>query len=114
MYVNAKCPNCGCMFGTNDAKLEFEKLYINAKELSEISGMTYNECLKVIEKCRSIMQEKRYYVPESRPKMALFRIVSEYLGLIDDSKTVKENVSKEEAEELKAKFVEVGATVELA
>ena len=64
---------------------------INTKELSEISGMTYNECLKVIEKCRSIMQEKRYYVPESRPKMALFRIVSEYLGLIDDSKTVKEN-----------------------
>ena len=53
--------------------------------------MTYNECLKVIEKCRSIMQEKRYYVPESRPKMALFRIVNEYLGLIDDSKTVKEN-----------------------
>ena len=52
MYVNAKCPNCGCMFGTNDAKLEFERLYINAKELSEISGMTYNECLKVIEKCR--------------------------------------------------------------
>ncbi|CCY93799.1 unknown [Firmicutes bacterium CAG:884] len=37
------------------------------------------------------MQEKRYYIPESRPKMALFRIVSEYLGLIDDSKTVKEN-----------------------
>lgn len=91
MYVNAKCPNCGCVFGTNDAKLEFERLYINAKELSEISGMTYNECLKVIEKCRSIMQEKRYYVPESRPKMALFRIVNEYLGLIDDSKTVKEN-----------------------
>ena len=35
MYVNEKCPNCGCMFGTNDAKLEFERLYINAKELSE-------------------------------------------------------------------------------
>ena len=29
-------------------------------------------------------------------------------------KTIKEGVSKEEAEELKAKFVEVGATVELA
>ena len=33
MYVNAKCPNCGCMFGTNDAKLEFERLYINATKL---------------------------------------------------------------------------------
>lgn len=28
MYVNAKCPNCGCVFGTNDAKLEFERLYM--------------------------------------------------------------------------------------
>ena len=37
------------------------------------------------------MQEKRYYIPESRPKMALFRVGSEDLGLIDDSKTVKEN-----------------------
>ena len=36
-------------------------------------------------------QEKGYYIPESRPKMALFRVVSEYLGLIDDSKTVKDN-----------------------
>lgn len=91
MYVNAKCPNCGCVFGTNDAKLEFERLYINAKELSEISGMTYNECLKVIDQCRTIMKERKYYIPESKPRMALFRIVSEYLGLIDDSKTVKEN-----------------------
>lgn len=37
------------------------------------------------------MKERKYYIPESKPRMALFRIVSEYLGLIDDSKTVKEN-----------------------
>ena len=30
-----------------------------------------------------------------------------------DLSTVKENVSKDEAEDLKAKFTEVGATVEL-
>ena len=35
MYVNAKCPNCGCMFGTNDAKLEFERLY-NGENLKKI------------------------------------------------------------------------------
>lgn len=86
MQVTANCPNCGCMFGTNDAKLEFNRIYINAKELSEISGMTYNECLKVIEQCRYKMKEKNYYIPESRPKMALFRIVCEFLGLIDDIK----------------------------
>ena len=34
--------------------------------------------------------------------------------LVDGApKTVKENVSKEEAEELKAKFTEVGAVIEL-
>ena len=40
--------------------------------------------------------------------------LKEAKDLVDGApKTVKENVSKEEAEELKAKFTEVGATVEL-
>ena len=41
--------------------------------------------------------------------------LKEAKDLVDGApKTVKEGVSKEEAEELKAKFVEVGAVVELA
>ena len=41
--------------------------------------------------------------------------LKEAKDLVDGApKTVKENVAKEEAEELKDKFVEVGATVELA
>ncbi len=41
--------------------------------------------------------------------------LKEAKDLVDGApKTVKEGVSKEEAEELKAKFEEVGATVELA
>ena len=41
--------------------------------------------------------------------------LKEAKDLVDGApKTVKENVSKEEAEELKAKFVEAGAVVELA
>ena len=40
--------------------------------------------------------------------------LKEAKDLVDGApKTIKENVSKEEAEELKAKFTEVGATVEL-
>ena len=40
--------------------------------------------------------------------------LKEAKDLVDGApKTVKENVSKEEAEELKAKFEEVGATIEL-
>ena len=40
--------------------------------------------------------------------------LKEAKDLVDGApKTVKENVSKEEAEDLKAKFAEVGATVEL-
>ena len=40
--------------------------------------------------------------------------LKEAKDLVDGApKTIKENVKKEEAEELKAKFTEVGATVEL-
>jgi len=41
--------------------------------------------------------------------------LKEAKDLVDGApKTIKENVAKEEAEELKAKFTEVGAVVELA
>ena len=55
-------------------------------------------------------------------KIKVIKVVRDATGLglkeakelVDGApKTVKENVSKEEAEELKAKFTEVGATVEL-
>ena len=55
-------------------------------------------------------------------KIAVIKVVRDVTGLglkeakdlVDGApKTVKENVSKEEAEDLKAKFTEVGATVEL-
>ena len=56
-------------------------------------------------------------------KIAVIKVVRDVTGLglkeakdlVDGApKTVKEGVSKEEAEELKAKFEEAGATVELA
>ena len=56
-------------------------------------------------------------------KIAVIKVVREATGLglkeakdlVDGApKTVKENVAKAEAEELKAKFEEVGATIELA
>ena len=55
-------------------------------------------------------------------KIKVIKVVRDATGLglkeakelVDGApKTVKENVSKEEAEELKAKFTEVGATVDL-
>ena len=55
-------------------------------------------------------------------KIKVIKVVRDATGLglkeakelVDGApKTVKENVSKDEAEELKAKFTEVGATVEL-
>lgn len=55
-------------------------------------------------------------------KIGVIKVVREITGLglkeakelVDGApKTVKENVSKEEAEDLKAKFTEVGATIEL-
>ena len=47
-------------------------------------------------------------------KSAFNVVLKEAKDLVDGApKTVKENVAKEEAEELKAKFEEVGAVVEL-
>ena len=55
-------------------------------------------------------------------KIAVIKVVRDVTGLglkeakdlVDGApKTVKENVSKEEAEDLKAKFTEVGAVIEL-
>ena len=55
-------------------------------------------------------------------KISVIKVVRDVTGLglkeakelVDGApKTVKENVSKEEAEELKAKFTEVGAVIEL-
>ena len=56
-------------------------------------------------------------------KIAVIKVVRDVTGLglkeakdlVDGApKTIKENVAKEEAEELKAKFTEAGAVVELA
>ena len=56
-------------------------------------------------------------------KLAVIKVVREATGLglkeakdlVDGApKTIKENVAKEEAEAMKAKFAEAGATVELA
>ncbi len=56
-------------------------------------------------------------------KIAVIKVVREATGLglkeakdlVDGApKTIKENVAKEEAESMKAKFAEAGATVELA
>ncbi|MBR6033455.1 MAG: 50S ribosomal protein L7/L12 [Clostridia bacterium] len=56
-------------------------------------------------------------------KIAVIKVVRDATGLglkeakdlVDGApKTIKENVAKEEAEDLKAKFTEAGATVELA
>ena len=48
-------------------------------------------------------------------KIPVIKVVRDATGLGDGApKTIKEGVSKDEAEELKAKFEEAGATVELA
>ena len=47
-------------------------------------------------------------------KIKVIKVVRDATGLGDGApKTVKEGASKEEAEELKAKFTEVGAVIEL-
>ena len=56
-------------------------VYVTAKELSQVTKMSYAECLKVIDNCRATMQEKNLYVPKGKERLALTAIVKKYLGL---------------------------------
>ena len=58
------------------------KLYLNAKDLQEmIPNLTYDNAIKIINKARKIMEDKKYLIPIARPKVALTSIVLDMLGI---------------------------------
>lgn len=59
-------------------KNDFE--YMSASELKELTGMSIEECRRIIKKSREIMKQKNYYVPISRPLLASKKVVKEVLG----------------------------------
>lgn len=58
------------------------KLYLTAKDLQEmIPNLTYDNAIKIINKARNIMEDKKYLIPIARPKVALTSIVLDMLGI---------------------------------
>lgn len=64
---------------TNKEILEQE--YMNAKELMQVIPVNYIIALKYITQTQEEMKEKGYLVPESRPKVALTKLIKRKFGL---------------------------------
>ena len=59
-----------------------EQQYISAYDLQIIiPHLAYNKALKYIEMFRTEMEEKNYFVPEGKTKVALTKLVRKKLGL---------------------------------
>lgn len=59
-----------------------EQLYLTAEDLLElIPEMKYQRALGVINDVRNEMEDKNYYIPISRKKLALTKLVKKKLGL---------------------------------
>lgn len=57
------------------------KEYINAKELQQLTGLSYRLAMEVINKVRKEMKEKEYYIPQSKSKLALRWMIKKELGI---------------------------------
>lgn len=59
-----------------------EQLYISPQDLKIlIPTMGIGNCLNCIKEVRAIMKEKNYYVPQTKPMLALTKIVRKELGI---------------------------------
>lgn len=59
-----------------------EQLYLTAEDLlTLIPEMKYQRALGVINDVRNEMEDKNYYIPISRKKLALTKLVKKRLGI---------------------------------
>lgn len=58
-----------------------KKDYLSATDLMEIiPNLTYLNALKYIKKAQEEMKNKNYYIPTTKPKVALTKVVRELFG----------------------------------
>lgn len=58
-----------------------EQQYLTAKDLMQIiPKLSYNNALKYIDDARSEMNEKGYFLPEGKTKVALTKIIKKKFG----------------------------------
>lgn len=58
------------------------QLYITAQDLKIlIPKLGINKCREFIDKIQEEMKEKNYFIPDSKPKLALTKLVKKRFGL---------------------------------
>lgn len=56
--------------------------YLTVKDLQKmIPNLGYDKALRIINDARKIMKERNYYIPITKEKIALTKIVNEMLGI---------------------------------
>lgn len=55
--------------------------YISAKELQEMTGISYRSALEIIEEVRKEMKNKGYLIPKGKTKIAIKNLVLKRLGI---------------------------------
>lgn len=55
--------------------------YISAKELQEMTGISYRSALEIIEEIRKEMEKKGYLIPKGKKKIAIKNLVLKRLGI---------------------------------
>ena len=58
-----------------------EQDYLNAKELMQIIPVSYIRALEYITETQEEMKQKNYFVPRTRPKVALTKLIRKKFGL---------------------------------
>jgi hypothetical protein len=55
--------------------------YITAKELQEMTGISYQSALEIIKEVRKEMERKGYLIPKGKTKIAIKNLVLKRLGI---------------------------------
>ena len=55
--------------------------YISAKELQELTGISYQSALEIIKEVRKEMEKKNYLIPKGKTKIAIKNLVLKRLGI---------------------------------
>jgi len=59
-----------------------DQLYLSPQDIKKlVPTLSMDLCRKFIDEARAEMKEKNYYVPETKPKLALTKIVKKLMGI---------------------------------
>lgn len=65
-----------------DKEKILEQVYVSPQDIKKlVPTLGMDLCRKFIDQARAEMKEKNYYVPDTKPKLALTKIVKKMMGI---------------------------------